>query len=239
MELGFKPHLRPRPPARPPPRNLLGHKDGTRQHQGRADRPDADEARLGRRRKIDQPWLRGRQLSGGPPDPHVLGELGSRLTSRIQQKRHRPGKGLRRPADRPADRGRRVHRARLRPRTAADGEAGRGPANAHIELASFEHNGGTRILRRGYSFTDGASTRKETGTLLGGLFFIAYMKSPGGSSSRLQTSLAADALAEYVQHTGGAVFACPPTACAGTNTGASTGATPCCADARRHGLGKS
>src|SRR5215472_10103152 len=28
------------------------------------------------------------------------------------------------------------------------------PARAHIRLASFEHNGGTRILRRGYSFTD-------------------------------------------------------------------------------------
>ncbi len=29
------------------------------------------------------------------------------------------------------------------------------PAHAHIRLASFEHNGGTRILRRGYSLTDG------------------------------------------------------------------------------------
>jgi deferrochelatase/peroxidase EfeB len=29
------------------------------------------------------------------------------------------------------------------------------PADAHIRLASHEHNSGTRILRRGYSFTDG------------------------------------------------------------------------------------
>jgi deferrochelatase/peroxidase EfeB len=81
------------------------------------------------------------------------------------------------------------------------------PANAHIRLASFEHNGGTRILRRGYSFTDGIDP--QAGTLLGGLFFIAFMKNPA-QFIRLQRSLAADALNEYIQHTGSAVFACPP-----------------------------
>jgi len=50
------------------------------------------------------------------------------------------------------------------------------PADSHIRLASFEHNGGTRILRRGYSFTDGIDP--QLGTLLGGLFFIAFMKDP-------------------------------------------------------------
>ena len=29
------------------------------------------------------------------------------------------------------------------------------PADVHIRLARFEHNGGTRILRRGDSFADG------------------------------------------------------------------------------------
>ena len=81
------------------------------------------------------------------------------------------------------------------------------PADAHIRLASFEHNGGTRILRRGYSFTDGIDPR--AGTLLGGLFFIAFMKDPA-QFIRLQRALAADALGEYVHHTGSAVFACPP-----------------------------
>jgi len=81
------------------------------------------------------------------------------------------------------------------------------PAHAHIRLASHEHNGGTRILRRGYSFTDGIDPR--TGTLLGGLFFIAFMRDPA-QFIRLQTSLATDALNEYTQHTGSAVFACPP-----------------------------
>ena len=81
------------------------------------------------------------------------------------------------------------------------------PADAHIRLASPEHNGGTRILRRGYSFTDGIDP--QTGTLLGGLFFIAFMKNPG-QFVRLQRSLAADALNEYIHHTGSGVFACPP-----------------------------
>jgi deferrochelatase/peroxidase EfeB len=81
------------------------------------------------------------------------------------------------------------------------------PAHAHIRLASFEHNGGTRILRRGYSFTDGIDPQR--GTLLGGLFFIAFMKNPS-QFVKLQNSLAADALNEYTQHTGSAVFACPP-----------------------------
>jgi deferrochelatase/peroxidase EfeB len=81
------------------------------------------------------------------------------------------------------------------------------PATAHIRLASFEHNNGTRILRRGYSFTDGIDPQE--GTLVGGLFFIAFMKHPG-QFVRLQQSLGADALNEYIQHTGSAVFACPP-----------------------------
>ena len=49
-------------------------------------------------------------------------------------------------------------------------------ANAHIRLASHEENDGIRILRRGYSFTDGIDPVR--GTLLGGLFFIAFMKDP-------------------------------------------------------------
>ena len=61
------------------------------------------------------------------------------------------------------------------------------PADAHIRLASLEHNGGTRILRRGYSFTDGIDP--QAGTLLGGLFFIAFMKNPA-QFVQLQQSLA-------------------------------------------------
>ena len=48
--------------------------------------------------------------------------------------------------------------------------------DAHIRLASPENNDGLRILRRGYSFTDGMDTR--TGTLEAGLFFISYQRDP-------------------------------------------------------------
>ena len=81
------------------------------------------------------------------------------------------------------------------------------PADAHVRLASPEHNGGIHILRRGYSFTDGIDP--QAGTLLGGLFFIAFMKHPS-QFVKLQTSLATDALNEYIHHTGSAVFAVPP-----------------------------
>jgi deferrochelatase/peroxidase EfeB len=81
------------------------------------------------------------------------------------------------------------------------------PADAHIRLASHEHNAGTRILRRGYSFTDGIVP--ETGTLDGGLFFVAYMRDPA-QFVRLQQSLAGDALNEYIRHVSSAVFVCPP-----------------------------
>src|SRR6185437_3871854 len=75
------------------------------------------------------------------------------------------------------------------------------PADAHIRLASPEHNGGIHILRRGYSFTDGIDP--QAGTLLGGLFFIAFMKNLS-QFVKLQTALAGDALNEYIHHTGSA-----------------------------------
>jgi len=83
------------------------------------------------------------------------------------------------------------------------------PADAHIRLASHSTNDGIRILRRGYSFTDGVNP--VTGQLDGGLFFIAYQRDPRTGFIPLQRRLAEhDALNEYIQHTGSAVFACPP-----------------------------
>jgi deferrochelatase/peroxidase EfeB len=66
-----------------------------------------------------------------------------------------------------------------------------------------QDNGGTRILRRGYSFPDGIDPQAGT------LFFIAFMKNPQ-QFIKLQTALAAGALNEYIKHTGSANFACPP-----------------------------
>jgi deferrochelatase/peroxidase EfeB len=82
------------------------------------------------------------------------------------------------------------------------------PVDAHIRVAAPAENSGTRILRRGYSFTDGMDT--ELGQLDAGLFFISFQRDPA-AFIRLQQRLGAnDALNEYIKHTGSALFAVPP-----------------------------
>ncbi|HEY7827917.1 MAG TPA: Dyp-type peroxidase, partial [Candidatus Limnocylindrales bacterium] len=83
------------------------------------------------------------------------------------------------------------------------------PVGAHIRLAAPETNGGIQLLRRGYSFTDGLAS--QTGQLDGGLFFICFQRDPRTGFVPVQTRLAAsDALNEYIQHVGSALFAIPP-----------------------------
>lgn len=83
------------------------------------------------------------------------------------------------------------------------------PVDAHVRLAAHEQNDGLRILRRGYSFTDG--TDPVTGELDAGLFFICYQKDPRTQFVPLQRKLGrGDALNEYIEHNSSAVFACPP-----------------------------
>jgi deferrochelatase/peroxidase EfeB len=82
------------------------------------------------------------------------------------------------------------------------------PARAHIREASHVTNGGVRILRRGYSYTDGIDP--ETGELDAGLFFICYQRDPHTQFAVLQRRLGStDALNEYIVHTSSAVFAIP------------------------------
>jgi deferrochelatase/peroxidase EfeB len=81
------------------------------------------------------------------------------------------------------------------------------PADAHIRLAAHETNDGLRILRRGYSFTDGLDS---TGNLLGGLFFIAFMRDPKQFVTLQRKLGSRDGLREYISHIGGALFVCPP-----------------------------
>ena len=83
------------------------------------------------------------------------------------------------------------------------------PANAHIRLAAPSTNGGVRILRRGYAYTDGIDPR--TGLLDAGLFFICFQRDPETGFVAIQRRLGAtDALGEYIQHTGGGLFAMLP-----------------------------
>ena len=88
------------------------------------------------------------------------------------------------------------------------------PTDAHIRLAGPADNKGTRILRRGFSYTDGIDP--TTGELDAGLFFLAFQRNLDKGFIAIQNNLAAnDALNEYIVHTGSAVFAVPPGATAG------------------------
>ena len=82
-------------------------------------------------------------------------------------------------------------------------------ADAHIRLAAPESHGGQRILRRGYSYTDG--TDPQTGQLEAGLFFIAFQKDPRVQFVPIQRMLGQrDLLNEYIKHVGTGLFAVPP-----------------------------
>jgi deferrochelatase/peroxidase EfeB len=80
-------------------------------------------------------------------------------------------------------------------------------ADAHVRLARQSDE--EKILRRGYSFTDGFDA--ERGQLDAGLFFISFQRDPHKQFVPLQRRLAAnDRLNEYIRHTSSALFACPP-----------------------------
>ena len=197
MELGFG-RTSTTTTAQATPRNLLGFKDGTRNIK--AEQTDLMNGYVWVGQETDQPWMRGGSYLIARKI-RMFVENWDRDYLAGPGKHDRPRQSIRRPA---------IRRNGIHPpdfaSTAASGQPAI-PANAHIRLASFEHNGGTRILRRGYSFTDGIDP--QAGTLLGGLFFIAFMKDPA-QFIKLQTALAADALNEYIHHTGSGVFACPP-----------------------------
>ncbi len=74
-------------------------------------------------------------------------------------------------------------------------------------MAAHENNGGVKILRRSYNYTDGIN---QFGLLDAGLLFISYQNDPA-HFELLQTKLgASDALNEYISHIGSALFFVPP-----------------------------
>lgn len=82
------------------------------------------------------------------------------------------------------------------------------PPTSHVRLAHPDTNAGARLLRRGYSFTDGTD---GLGRLDAGLFFLAYQRDMRDGFIPVQQRLArSDALNDYIQHVGSAVFAVPP-----------------------------
>jgi len=98
--------------------------------------------------------------------------------------------------------------------TAADfALAGRGGTplvdeNSHLSMAHPDHNGGVRMLRRGYNYVDGST---QLGRLAAGLFFMAYVTDPATHYIPMQTAMASsDLLSEYLQHIGSGLWAVPP-----------------------------
>jgi deferrochelatase/peroxidase EfeB len=83
------------------------------------------------------------------------------------------------------------------------------PRDAHIRNAAPENNDGIRMLRRGYSFTDGFDP--QLGQLDAGLFFISYQRNAHKQFVPIQERLGSiDALNEYIIHRSSALFAVPP-----------------------------
>lgn len=79
------------------------------------------------------------------------------------------------------------------------------PEDAHVRLAKST---GKEIFRRPYSYTDHVDP--TTGQAQDGLLFLSFQKNPQASFlPMLQLLSKKDALNEYTQHIGSALFACP------------------------------
>lgn len=82
------------------------------------------------------------------------------------------------------------------------------PVDSHVAIAHPKVNGGVRMLRRGFNYTDGSD---GLGRLDAGLFFIAFVVDPRTHYVPMQNAMAKnDALSEYLRHTGSGLFAVPP-----------------------------
>jgi deferrochelatase/peroxidase EfeB len=178
-------------PGAQTPRNLMGFKDGTRNiagtETGRLDRHVWVGAKDGPGWMAGGSYLVARRI-------RMNIETWDRTSLTEQEDVFGRDKGEGAPVGRS-----REHDAPFLPAMKPD---------AHVRLAHPDSNSGATILRRGYSFTDGTD---GLGRLDAGLFFLAYQRDVREGFVPVQRRLArADALNEYIQHVGSAVFAIPP-----------------------------
>lgn len=176
------------------PRNLLGFKDGTRNI---TDKADYDEfVWLG----DDAGWMAGGTYQiARKIQMHIeiwdADDIGDQET--IFGRTKKVGAPLT------------GHREFDTPKFHEKGQGGESviAPTAHIALAAHENNGGVKILRRPYNYTDGIN---QFGQLDAGLLFMVYTNDPG-HFVRIQRKLgASDRLNEYIAHIGSAIFAVPP-----------------------------
>ncbi|WP_018118398.1 iron uptake transporter deferrochelatase/peroxidase subunit [Corynebacterium mastitidis] len=91
--------------------------------------------------------------------------------------------------------------------SAPDFGDGRIDAHSHLATVHPQHNGGARMLRRGYNYTEGLT---ELGRLQAGLFFIAYVRDPRTNFIPVLARMSEDLLTEYLQHTATGLYLVPP-----------------------------
>lgn len=91
------------------------------------------------------------------------------------------------------------------------------PENAHMRLAAAAHNDGAQILRRAFSYNDGANFTAERWPPWrqemeydAGLFFICYQRDPRAGFIKLFEKMSKfDMMNQFVTHVGSGIFACP------------------------------
>jgi deferrochelatase/peroxidase EfeB len=91
------------------------------------------------------------------------------------------------------------------------------PENSHIRLGAAVNNDGAQILRRPYSYNDGANLTAERWPpwrdemeFDAGLLFICYQSDPRTGFVKIFEKMAKfDMMNQFVTHTGGGLFACP------------------------------
>jgi deferrochelatase/peroxidase EfeB len=192
-------------PSQQTPRNLLGFKDGTRNIVD-----DADFARWVWLRNQDQSWMNdGTYMVARKIQQNI--EIWD--TDRISDQENVFGRTKLEGAPLSG------HSEFDTPNFTKKDSAGKPliSPTAHIALAAHENNGGIKILRRSYNYTEGID---GVGQIDAGLLFVAFMNDPE-HFIKLQTKLGSvDQLNEYIQHIGSALFAVPP----GPRTGSYIGA---------------
>ncbi|GGT93755.1 iron uptake transporter deferrochelatase/peroxidase subunit [Streptomyces violascens] len=189
-QLGFGKTSSTTPDAQTP-RNMMGFKDGTRNISGTDAKALDDHVWVGAKDGSD--WMTGGSyLVARRIRMHI--ETWDRTSLQEQEDVFGRDKGEGAPVGKAKERDEPFLKA-MKP-------------TAHVRLAHPDSNDGVRILRRGYSFTDGTD---GLGRLDAGLFFLAYQRDVRKGFLPLQRSLARhDALNEYIQHVGSAIFAVPP-----------------------------
>ncbi len=91
------------------------------------------------------------------------------------------------------------------------------PENSHVRLAMAQTNDGARVLRRSYSYSDGANIIAERWPpwrqameFDAGLLFVCYQRDPRTGFIKIFERMAKfDMMNQFVTNTGSALFACP------------------------------